>query len=77
MIPRPVLITLGIYYHLPDYPSIIQEFVLQLDDKYPDLGRTRRFLDHWEREICARIAHLEIHTGPPQDWRSADLYGDF
>jgi uncharacterized protein Usg len=65
VLPRPVLVTVDIIYHRFDYPSLLQEFVLQIDDGYPDFLKTRRFLDHWHREVRAVIAHLDIKTDGP------------
>lgn len=62
------LLTAQVFYFLPDYPSLIQEFVWQDYDEAPDYPVLFGFLDHWRREIEAaihsvRIAHSRL-LGP-------------
>ena len=54
------LTTAQIFYHLPDYPSLIQEYIWQdydLDPQYPIL---RRFLGFWRKKIEGRIQSVRI-----------------
>ncbi|MEE4154880.1 MAG: protein usg [Erythrobacter sp.] len=66
------LLTAQVFYFLPDYPSIIQEFVFQDYDEAPDYPVLFRFLDHWRREIEAAIHSVRIahdRTLGPREWR--------
>ncbi|MEM6907431.1 MAG: protein usg [Pseudomonadota bacterium] len=62
------LLTAEVFYFLPDYPSLLQQYVWQDYDEAPDYPVLFKFLDHWRREIEAaihsvRIAH-ERELGP-------------
>ena len=52
---RERLATLQVYYYLPDYNSVIQEFVWQYEDIQPKFPRTHVFLQHWAENIDAVI----------------------
>lgn len=69
---KPVL--LQVIYYLPDYPSLVQEFILEFDDKIPQLIRTHKFLNYWKSNIDAIIADIfiSINRSPKRDWRSID-----
>ncbi|MDZ4737299.1 MAG: Usg family protein [Rhodospirillaceae bacterium] len=54
------LTTANILYHLPDHPSLLQNFVWQTYDLAPDFPNLRRFLAFWEREIEGRIHSVEV-----------------
>jgi uncharacterized protein Usg len=67
------LVTAKIFYRMPDYRSILQEFIwqdLDLVPKYPNLAK---FLDFWDRELDGPIHVVEVaHVGllSPADIRS-------
>jgi uncharacterized protein Usg len=46
------LTTANILYRMPDHPSILQSFVLQLYDLHPHFPDLRKFLDFWSRELA-------------------------
>lgn len=59
------LTTIQIIYYLPDYRSILQEFLWQTLDKAPEYPRMHKFLRYWEENIeapiySAKIANVEI-----------------
>jgi len=54
------LTTAEILYHLPDYPTVLQSFVLQKYDLAPRFPVIQGFLDYWEREIEARIHSVRL-----------------
>ena len=45
------LTTAQIYYHLPDHPELLQEFIWQHYDLAPKFPRLFNFLDFWEQQI--------------------------
>jgi uncharacterized protein Usg len=70
------LTTAQIYYHLPDYPSFLQEFIWQDYDRIPTFPKLKNFLGFWIEEIEGRlhsvyVAHHKIIT--PSDMRPALL----
>lgn len=45
------LTTAQIYYHLPDHPDLLQEFIWQHYDLAPKFPKLFSFLDFWEQKI--------------------------
>ena len=67
-----------IFYHLPDYEQILQEFIWQEYDLVPQFPELFKFLDFWEKKIEGRlhsvyVAKREIITA--SDYRNADWLG--
>lgn len=72
------LTTAQIYYHLPDYEEILQEFIWQDYDIAPKFPQLKNFLDFWTREIEGKlhsvyVAKRKIIT--TSDYRHADWLG--
>lgn len=73
IIPRIVLVTTNVLYYRPDFPSIVNSFVWQTEDKLPSLPRVAKYLDFWRREIRAVIANIEVcYTDERGSVRRAD-----
>lgn len=49
------LTTVQIYYYMPDYRHVLQEFLWQTVDYDPEFPRIHRFLDHWRVNVQAKI----------------------
>ena len=54
------LTTIQVTYWLPDYQSILQEFLWQTLDSSPDYPRMQRFLNYWIENIEAPIHSIKI-----------------
>lgn len=59
------LTTAHILYHLPDHPSVLQEFVWQKLDLAPQYPELKKFLAFWEKTLdgklhSVRVANSEI-----------------
>lgn len=72
------LTTAQIFYHMPDYEQILQEFVWQDYDLAPKFPHLFKFLNFWEREIegalhSVYVADTAIIT--TSDYRNADWLG--
>lgn len=69
---KPVL--LKVYYFIPDYPTLLQEFSWGFDDRVPELVRTHKFLRHWHQNIDAVISEvlISISGGYAKSYRSVD-----
>ena len=67
-------VTIQIIYYMPDYPSILQEFVWNYEDRIPELIRTHQFLNHWKQNIDAIISEVMISMNDTRrrQWRSID-----
>lgn len=54
------LTTIEITYRLPDYHSILQEFIWQTLDRPPEYPRMYKFLDYWIKNIEGPIYSVKI-----------------
>ena len=71
------LTTVEIDYRMPDYLSILQEFMWQTMDKPPEYPRIHVFIDYWEINIEAPIYSVTIANKPvitPSDIKTIDKY---
>lgn len=55
---RKNLVTIDIFYYIPDYDNIVQEFVWQTEDVVPEFPRVHRFLNFWKKDIDAVIQEV-------------------
>lgn len=72
LIKERSLVTVNVLYYMPDYQSIINEFVWQTLDIGPKYPRISKFLDFWKREIDAVIKEVIISDQNhfyEKDWR--------
>ena len=60
IIKRIVLVTLNVYYWMPDYENIIQEFIWQTLDVKPTYPRIHKFLNYWHNNIDAVVNEIQI-----------------
>jgi len=60
IIKRKTLITLNVYYWLPDYENILQQFMWQTVDVKPKYPRVNKFLNYWHNNIDAIINEVQI-----------------
>ena len=57
------LTTASILYHLPDYPSLFQEFIWQEYDLYPRFPKLQEFLGFWETNLDGKLKSIILaHT---------------
>lgn len=54
------LTTIEITYRMPDYHSILQEFLWQTLDRPPEYPRMYKFLDYWIKNIEGSIYSVKI-----------------
>ncbi len=60
IIIKKQLVTIDIFYYMPDYQNIVQEFIYQVEDIVPDLYYTHKFLNHWRVNIKTPIKEVMI-----------------
>lgn len=73
------LTTAEIFYHMPDFPTLLQSYVWQEYDVAPDFPQLKRFLDFWERELDGRlhsvkIASVELITTGKCQYAKGEIY---
>ncbi len=54
------LTTAQIYYHYPDYPKLIQEFLWQDYDLAPKFPKLNEFLDFWKKDIEGELHSVYV-----------------
>ena len=60
IIKRKILVTLNVYYCLPYYQNILQQFVWQTLDTKPKYPRVHKFLNYWHNNIDAIVNEVQI-----------------
>ena len=60
IVKRKILVTLDVYYWMPDYDNILQRFVWQTFDVKPKYPRVHKFLDYWHNNIDAVVNEIII-----------------
>ena len=60
ILSRKVLVSLRVFYYMPDHRNLIQEFMWQTLDINPKYPRVNKFLNFWKENIEAVIADVEI-----------------
>ena len=73
MFRKPSLITLDIFYYMPDHTSILNEFVWQTEDFAPEYQRIHKFLLYWQKNIEAVIQEILICDSTDRKWRNLDI----
>jgi uncharacterized protein Usg len=64
-----------VHYFLPDHPSLLQLFSFQHYDLAPRFPALERFLDHWRREIEAKMHSVRLNHRQlvgPSEWRTVE-----
>ncbi|WP_441012111.1 usg protein [Methylobacterium sp. NMS12] len=54
------LTTAEILYHMPDYPHLLQTFVWQQNDLFPQLPELRRFLAFWQDKLDGPLHSVKV-----------------
>lgn len=54
------LTTAQIFYHMPDHPKLLQEFIWQHYDLAPKFPKLHRFLDFWTHQIDGTLHSVYV-----------------
>ena len=54
------LTTAEIYYHMPDYPELLQSYIWQDYDMAPAFPVLGRFLTFWTRELDGKLHSVYV-----------------
>lgn len=59
------LTTAEILYHMPDHPALLQSYIWQEYDLFPEFPVLRRFLDFWAHKLdgvlhSVTVGHAEL-----------------
>ena len=55
------LVSIQVYYHMPDHVHIINEFVWQTEDILPNFPRSVKFIRYWHKNIDAVIQEAYLY----------------
>jgi len=58
--PQCRLVTTLIVYHLPDFPGLVNEFLIQNYDLVPELPLLHNFLEFWEHNIDGPVKLVRV-----------------
>lgn len=56
------LTTAKIFYHRPDFPDLLQEYIWQELDLAPRFPVLQKFLDFWESELDGDIHSVSVDS---------------
>jgi uncharacterized protein Usg len=71
------LTTAHIFYHLPDHPSLLQEFVWQKLDLAPKFPELKKFLAFWETHLDGKLHSVRVASAQlikPAEMRNAKAW---
>ena len=58
---KNTIVTVSLFYWMPDYQNVLQQFIWQTDDVRPEYPRVHKFLNYWHDNIDAVIEEIEIY----------------
>ena len=71
---RKNIVNLDLYYYMPDYADIIQQFIWQTNDITPELPRVHKYLKYWQYNIDAVIKEARVaYTDNQNGFKSAEI----
>ncbi len=69
LLHKKSIVTVDVFYYMPDYTNILQEFVWQTEDVVPDCPRVHKFLNYWKDNINALISEVIIVDAEYHEYR--------
>jgi uncharacterized protein Usg len=66
------LTTARIFYHLPDFPAVLQTYVWQEYDMAPQFPALHKFLDFWQQNLDGKVHSVRVISPKlikPSRWR--------
>lgn len=73
IILKNTIVTVSVFYWMPDYRHVLQEFIWQTDDYIPQLPRVHNFLNFWHKEIDAVVSEVFVSVHNKREWRMTDF----
>ena len=73
-IPDYTLTTAQIFYRFPDFPALLQEFIIQKYDIAPEYPEFSTFLRFWENEVEAEIHSIVFSSANLVGQQEASFY---
>ena len=71
---KNTIVTVSVFYWMPDYQNVLQQFIWQTKDITPELPRVHKFLNYWHHNIDAVIKDVQVaYSEKPGDYRAAEI----
>jgi len=70
LVKQQVLI--NVYYWMPDYNNVLQEFMWGTEDEVPEYPKIHKFLNYWHHNIDAVISEVLVSHATSKYIRSVD-----
>lgn len=67
------IITVKVEYYIPDYSHLLNEFICQYEDLWPEIPRIHQFLNYWKNHIEATIRSVYVTHSSKSNWRAVDV----
>ena len=70
------LTTAEILYRMPDHPALLQSYIWQDYDLFPDFPALKKFLDFWAHNLDGKLHSVEVASCKllqAPAWRNAEL----
>ena len=72
IIKKWTVASVQVVYYIPDYLSVVNEFIWQTKDQLPDYPRIGKFLDYWDKNIDGPIKEVFIYDQGESEVRMVD-----
>ena len=72
IIKKWTVASVQVVYYIPDYMSLVNEFIWQTEDTLPEYPRITRFLDYWDKNIDGPIKEAYIYDHGKSKIRHVD-----
>ena len=69
LLHKKSIVTIDVFYYLPEYTNILQEFVWQTEDIVPEYPRVHQFLNYWKENIHAVISEVIVVDSDNYEYR--------
>jgi|TARA_R110000823_G_scaffold32628_19_gene91960 uncharacterized protein Usg len=69
LLHKKSIVTIDVFYYLPEYTNILQEFVWQTEDIVPEYPRVHQFLNYWKENINAVISEVIVVDSDNYEYR--------
>ena len=69
LLHKKSIVTIDVFYYLPEYTNILQEFVWQTEHIVPEYPRVHQFLNYWKENINAVISEVIVVDSDNYEYR--------
>jgi len=74
ILKRNHIVTVKLYYYMPGYSNLLNEFLWQTVDFVPEIPKVHKFLNYWKENVKATIQEVLVAYSLEDNIRKADFY---